>query len=84
MHQVLMYTKTPCSYCTRARNLLHRRGIDFTEIPVDHDREQEQRMFERSRRHTVPQVFIDDRHVGGYAELAELDADGELAPLLGR
>ncbi|AUB82988.1 glutaredoxin 3 [Candidatus Thiodictyon syntrophicum] len=84
MPQVLMYTKTPCSYCSRARKLLQRRGIDFTEVPVDRDPEQERQMIERSGSRSVPQVFIDDRHIGGYADLAELDADGELDPLLGR
>jgi glutaredoxin 3 len=84
MPQVLMYTKTPCSYCARARRLLQRRDIDFTEIPIDHDQEQEQWMIERSGRRTVPQVFINDLHIGGYTDLAALDADGELDPLLGR
>ena len=84
MSQVLMYTKTPCSYCTRARSLLHRKGVAFTEIPVDHDPEQEQRMIARSRRRTVPQIFIGEQHIGGYSDLAKLDADGKLDPLLGR
>jgi glutaredoxin 3 len=84
MPEVQIYTRTPCSYCTRARSLLQRKGVEYTEIPVDHDPAQQQQMFERSRRHTVPQVFIDDRHVGGYSDLAALDSCGELDPLLGR
>lgn len=84
MPQVLMYTKTHCSYCTRARTLLERKGVDFTEVPVDHDRESERLMVERSRRHTVPQIFIGDRHIGGYTDLAALDSSGDLDTLLGR
>jgi glutaredoxin 3 len=79
-----MYTKTYCSYCKRARKLLERKGIDFTEVAVDHDRDSERLMVERSRRHSVPQIFIDDRHIGGYTDLAALDASGELDTLLGR
>jgi glutaredoxin 3 len=84
MPEVLIYTKSPCRYCTRARDLLARRGVDFTEIPVDHDPEQERIMMTRSRRNTVPQIFIGEHHVGGYTDLAALDATGELDRLLGR
>lgn len=84
MPEVLIYTKTPCRYCTRARDLLARRGVAFTEIPVDRDPEQERIMMARSRRDTVPQIFIGDHHVGGYTDLAALDAAGGLDPLLGR
>jgi glutaredoxin 3 len=71
-----------CPYCSRARHLLQRKGVDFEEISVDRDREQMAIMRRRSRRHTVPQIFIDDRHIGGYDDLAMLDARGELDPLL--
>ena len=84
MPQVLMYTKTHCGYCTRARKLLERKGVEFTEVPIDHDRAAERLMVERSHRHTVPQIFIDDRHIGGYTDLAALDSCGELDTLLGR
>ena len=84
MPQIVMYAKTLCSYCTRARKLLDAKGVEFAEIRVDRDRDQLRIMIERSRRRTVPQVFIDDRHVGGYDDLARLDARGELDTLLGR
>jgi len=84
MPQIVMYAKALCSYCTRARKLLHAKGVEFAEIRVDADRDQLRIMIERSRRRTVPQVFIDDRHVGGYDDLARLDARGELDALLGR
>jgi glutaredoxin 3 len=84
MPQVVMYTTTICPYCTRAKHLLHNKGVQFDEIRVDHDHEQMRIMMERSRRHTVPQIFIGDLHVGGFDDLARLEARGELDPLLGR
>ena len=82
--EVVIFTKTPCGYCNRARRLLSERGIAYTEIPVDRDPQQERIMRERSGRETVPQVFIGEHHVGGYTDLAALDAAGQLEPLLGR
>lgn len=84
MPDVVMYMTAHCPYCIRARHLLHEKGVQPAEIPVDRDREQMQAMVARSRRHTVPQIFIGDMHVGGYDDLARLDARGELDPLLGR
>lgn len=84
MPRVTIYTTRICPYCSRARNLLKRRGVEFDEIPVDHDPEQMAAMVRRSGRHTVPQIFIDDFHVGGYDDMAMLDACDELDDLLGR
>jgi glutaredoxin 3 len=84
MPQVVLYTTTICPYCTRAKHLLQSKGVEFDEIRIDHDHEQMQIMMERSRRHTVPQIFIGDLHVGGFDDLARLEARGELDPLLGR
>jgi glutaredoxin 3 len=84
MHEVTIYTTAICPYCVRARHLLTRKGVAFQEIPVDHDHDQYQVMMERSRRHTVPQIFIGALHVGGFDDLARLEARGELDPLLGR
>jgi glutaredoxin 3 len=83
MAQVLMYMTAHCPYCIRARHLLRGKGVVPEEIPVDRDREQMQAMMARSRRHTVPQIFIGDVHVGGYDDLARLDSRGELDSLLG-
>ncbi|MBK1716876.1 glutaredoxin 3 [Thiocystis violacea] len=84
MPLVTIYTTRICPYCSRARNLLKRKGVDFQEIPVDHDPEQRAIMVRRSQRHTVPQIFIDDFHVGGYDDMARLDRCGELDGRLGR
>ncbi|MFY9973092.1 MAG: glutaredoxin 3 [Chromatiaceae bacterium] len=83
MPRVVMYTTMICPYCTRAKHLLQRKGVSFEEVRVDHDHEQMSLMMQRSRRHTVPQIFIDDFHVGGFDDLARLEARGELDPLLG-
>jgi len=82
--KVIIYTTRICPYCVRAKHLLEREGIEFDEVRIDTDREQMRIMMERSRRHTVPQIFIDDFHVGGFDDLAVLEARGELDPLLGR
>ena len=84
MPKVVMYTTRICPYCIRAKHLLQRKEIELEEIRIDRDRNQMRIMMERSRRRTVPQIFIDDIHVGGYDDLAELDARGELDLLLGR
>ncbi len=83
MPQVTIYTTMVCPYCSRAKRLLKRKGIGFDEIPVDRDPARMQLMVELSQRHTVPQIFIDDRPIGGYDDLALLDERGELDALLG-
>ena len=77
-----MYTTTICPYCVRAKRLLDHKGVDFEEIRVDSDMEQMRIMMEKSRRHTVPQIFIGDVHVGGYDELARLESFGKLDGML--
>jgi len=81
--QVEMYSTGFCGYCDRARALLGRKGANVVEIKVDEKPEDRAAMLKRSGgQRTVPQIFIGDRHVGGYAELAELDRSGELDRLL--
>ena len=79
---VQMYTTAICPYCMRARQLLERKGVQFEEIRVDKDREQRQLMIQRSNRTTVPQIFIGDLHIGGYDDMAALEAAGRLDVLL--
>ena len=83
MATVRFYSKSWCGYCHRAKDLLRLKGVPFEEIDVTHDREGEAEMIRLTGRHTVPQIFIGDHHVGGYDDLARLDARGELDPLLG-
>ena len=82
MSQLLMYTTAICPYCVAAKNFLKSRGASWTEVRVDSDPVARAQMLERSRRVSVPQIFIGDRHVGGYEELVALDRAGELKPLL--
>jgi glutaredoxin 3 len=78
-----MYTTAICPYCVRAKFLLEHKGVGFEEIRIDTDHAVMQEMVERSRRNTVPQIFIDDFHVGGYDDLAALEMAGRLDELLG-
>lgn len=79
---VQMYATAFCPYCVRARRLLKRKGIEFEEIRVDKDQGEMRTMIQRSQRTTVPQIFIADRHIGGYDDMAALDQAGKLDPLL--
>ena len=83
MASVEIYTKIMCPYCTRAKALLQAKGTPFEEIDITMDRDLRAQMIQRSNgRMTVPQVFIDGKHIGGSDDLAALDARGGLDPLL--
>jgi glutaredoxin 3 len=83
MAVVEIYTKHLCPYCARAKALLAQRGAAFQEIDITMGGPHRATMLERSGgRSTVPQVFIDGRHIGGSDDLAALDRTGGLAPLL--
>ncbi|NDY96733.1 glutaredoxin 3 [Wenzhouxiangella limi] len=78
-HQpVVMYCTSVCPFCVAARHLLQAKGVSWTEVPIDQQSEKRAEMMQRSGRHTVPQVFIGDRHVGGFDELNQLEQRGEL------
>lgn len=79
-----MYGTAYCPYCVAARTLLTKKGVDFDDLSVFDDKALRAEMEEKSGRRTVPQIFIDDRPVGGFDELYELDEAGELDRLLGR
>jgi glutaredoxin 3 len=81
--EVVMYSTTWCGYCQRARGLLQRKGVEIREIKVDENPSQREVMVQKSGgRRTVPQIFIGERHVGGYDDLAALERAGELDKLL--
>ena len=80
--KIVMYTTAWCPYCARARNLLTAKGLAFEEIDVDAAAGAREEMMARSGRHTVPQIFVGNNHIGGSDELQALDAAGELDPLL--
>ena len=83
MKPVKIYTTTYCGYCVRAKDLLKRKGVGFEEVDVTGDDSARAQLVERSGGlRTVPQIFIGDTHVGGYTDLAQLEREGKLDPLL--
>ena len=82
MPEVVMYCTDTCPYCQRAEKLLTRKGVEITKINVEGNQAALREMIKRTGRNTVPQIFIGDHHVGGFDDLAELDMDDELDPLL--
>jgi glutaredoxin 3 len=83
MAKIEIYTKFMCPYCTRAKRLLEEKGAAFEEYDITMGGPKRTEMLQRSNgRTTVPQIFIDGRHVGGSDDLAALNAAGKLEPLL--
>lgn len=81
--RIVVYSTPFCGYCAAAKRLLTEKGAEFTEIDVMFAPEKRAEMQERSNgRRTVPQIFINDRHIGGFDDLSALDQAGELDELL--
>ena len=81
--RVLMYTTAVCPYCARAKLLLKARGVtEIEEVRIDLDPARRDEMMHKTRRRTVPQIYVGDTHVGGFDDLAALDGAGGLRPLL--
>jgi len=85
MAKVMMYSTGVCPYCINAERLLASKGIvEIDKIRVDLNPEQRLEMMEKTGRRTVPQIFINNQHIGGFDELRALDLSGGLDPLLAR
>lgn len=83
MSNVVMYCTAVCPYCVRAEQLLKRLGVqDIEKIRIDLDPELREEMMRKTMRRTVPQIYINDQHIGGFDDLAALNRKGELAALL--
>ncbi len=83
MADIVIYTKTHCPYCVKAKQLLNIKGVQYQEISVDDDPvAREKLMIKANGRKTVPQIFINDRHIGGCDDLMALNDAGGLDPLL--
>ena len=83
MANVTMYTTAVCPYCIAAEKYLKSKGVtEIAKVRIDLEPAKRTEMMERTGRRTVPQIYIDDTHVGGYDDLVELDKQGKLAPLL--
>ena len=84
MAKIEIYTTSICPFCHAAKKLLTDKGTDFLEISLTHEPHLRDRMVERANGgRTVPQIFINDAHIGGCDDLYALDSKGELDPLLG-
>jgi glutaredoxin 3 len=79
MPEIQIYTTRWCGYCVRAKVLLDSRGIEYEEISLDDDPNFRQHLFDITGGWTVPQILVDGRPIGGYAELWRLDKEGKLA-----
>ncbi len=82
MAKVEIYTTLLCGYCYRAKKLLEQKGVAFTEIDLMAEPGRRTEMMQRAGRTSVPQIFIDGRHIGGCDDLYALEARGGLDPLL--
>ena len=82
MPEIIIYSATLCPYCIMAKKMLEKKGVEFTEINVDSMPGLRQEMMRKSQRRSVPQIFIGEKHVGGFDDLRALDAKNELDPLL--
>ncbi len=82
MSKIVIYTKSHCPYCVKAKNLLQRKNAKFTEISVSDDKIKEEMIRKSGGRMTVPQIFIGNTHVGGCDDLYDLDKKGELDGML--
>ncbi|MBB3228733.1 glutaredoxin 3 [Luteibacter sp. Sphag1AF] len=82
--EITIYSTAVCPYCVAAKNLLKSKGLEWDEVRIDLDPAQRDLMLERSGgRRTVPQIFINNQHVGGFDDLVAADRSGKLAEILG-
>lgn len=82
MPKVIIYTSSTCGYCYRAKQLLRKKGVNFEEVSVDFHPDIRQEMTQKSGRTSVPQIWINDQHVGGCDDLYALEHNGQLDALL--
>ena len=79
---ITLYTTAICPYCVAAKNFLRSKGREWTEVRIDTDPAEREKMVARTRRTSVPQIFIGETHVGGYDDLMALHRAGKLEPML--
>jgi glutaredoxin 3 len=82
MASVVIYTTATCPYCRLTRQLLEKKGVQYTDIRVDENPDKLDEMIAKSNRRTVPQIFIDGQHIGGCDDLHALESQGQLDKLL--
>ena len=83
MKKVLIYTGPMCNFCSAAKHLLNKKKVSYEEIDIGYDEKKREEMLKKSNgARTIPQIFIGEKHVGGYVELRALEKDGNLDNLL--
>ncbi|MGH8084129.1 MAG: glutaredoxin 3 [Lysobacter sp.] len=80
--EIVIYTSAICPYCVAAKNFLKSKGQAWKEVRIDLDSAEREKMMARTRRTSVPQIFVGDTHVGGYDDMIALHREGKLEPLL--
>ena len=80
--EITLYTSAVCGYCVAAKNFLKSKGLEWSEVRIDTDPAQRERMMALTRRTSVPQIFVGDTHVGGYDDMMALHRAGKFEPLL--
>ena len=80
--EIVMYTTAVCPYCVAAKNFLKSKGQQWTEVRIDLDPTERDRMIARAKRTSVPQIFVGDVHVGGYDDMIAMHRQGRFEPLL--
>ena len=83
MKKVVIYTGPMCNFCSAAKHLLNKKKINYEEIDIGYDDKKREEMLKKSNgAKTIPQIFVEDKHIGGYVELKALESKGELDTLL--
>ncbi len=82
MKNITVYSTRICPYCVAAKRLLKQKGLEYKEIMIDQDMPQRQIMMQKSGRTSVPQIFINDKHIGGFDDLNAMNRSGKLDQLL--
>ena len=83
MKKVVIYTGPMCNFCSAAKHLLNKKKINYEEIDIGYDDKKREEMLKKSNgAKTIPQIFIDEKHIGGYVELKALESKGALDTLL--
>ena len=84
MKKVVIYTGPMCNFCSAAKHLLNKKKVSYEEIDIGYDEKKREEMLKKSNgAKTIPQIFIEEKHIGGYVELKALENKGELDSLLG-
>ena len=84
MKKVVIYTGPMCNFCSAAKHLLNKKNVSYEEIDIGYDDKKREEMLKKSNgAKTIPQIFIEEKHIGGYVELKALEVAGKLNSLLG-